>query len=58
MIGIFFIGFMSFLINYHIDSAYNKQIYTDTNTIPHNHVALLLVLQQHCIDGYSESESG
>jgi len=42
VIGIFFIGFMSFLINYHIDSAYNKQIYTDTRIIPHNHVALLL----------------
>lgn len=32
----------SFLINNHVDSAYKNQIFSDTNTIPSNHVALLL----------------
>ena len=32
----------SYLINHHINTAYNTQIYTDQNSIPHNRVALLL----------------
>jgi len=32
----------SYLINHHIDTAYNEKIYSDVNAIPHNHVALLL----------------
>lgn len=32
----------SYLVNHHINSAYNDRIYSDTNTIPHNRVALLL----------------
>lgn len=40
--SIVLIGLSSYLINHHIDSAYSKQIYTSTHTIPHNRVALLL----------------
>ncbi len=32
----------SYLINHHIDSAYNDRVYSDPQRIPHNHVALLL----------------
>jgi len=32
----------SYLVNHHIDNAYNNRIYSDVNVIPHNRVALLL----------------
>lgn len=39
---IFIIGGVSYFINHHINSNFNKQIYNDINTIPHNRVALVL----------------